>query len=161
MNSKMLATIVIDADVFMHSENPTVPLRADCKQLLTRLLAGTTKLCVDEGFDLDESKNRSHIGHEYLTRVRQVSPAFAVIVLMGTRGRIIKIERHIEYSVSRIVCRNVADKSDRVYVRVAYKSASKTLVSHDSAAYPQKTKQILRTALNVRVLDAPAAKTEV
>jgi hypothetical protein len=154
----MLDTIVIDADVFMHSENPQALQQNDSKLLLSSLLVSTTKLCVDEGFELEESKNRSKIGCEYLTHVRHVSAAFAIIVKLGTSGRILKLSRTVDQNTGRVICRSVSDKSDRVYVRVAYNSASQVLASHDTTAYPTKAKGNIQQRIGVRVVDAATAR---
>jgi len=71
----MLVDIVLDTNVLMHAENSQ---EARCEQsgnLLQAPKICTTKLCVDEGFDLNESRNRSQIGSEYLKHLRPAQSA--------------------------------------------------------------------------------------
>src|SRR2546429_630081 len=62
---KMLPDIVIDTNVLGHPDTPTEPRYAASRALVLRLLEISTHLCVDEGFALDEARNRSFICAEY------------------------------------------------------------------------------------------------
>ena len=89
----MLADVTIDTNVFLHSENENEQRCLASKGFLQGVIDGTTLLCIDEGFDTDESKNRSIIGGEYFQHLRFVDNAFALIAFLGQKGRITQFQK--------------------------------------------------------------------
>jgi predicted nucleic acid-binding protein len=128
----VLHDIVIDTNVFVHAENEA---EADCepsRRLISGLLATTTCLCFDEGFDLDEAKNKSLIAGEYLEHLPAGALAFALIEHCAASDRIRLISTSIRQAeVRRAIDRLVVDPTDRKFVRVARKSRERLLVTHD------------------------------
>lgn len=61
----MLEDLVIDTNVLMHANNSKEERQEDTIKFLKKLLASDTFICVDEGFDPDEAKNKSKIIGEY------------------------------------------------------------------------------------------------
>lgn len=157
----MLFDVVVDTNVFLHSADSRQPLRVASREFLNRLLAGTTCLCVDEGFDIEETKNRSVIGCEYLANLRFVMPAFAIVVGLGTRGRIVRVKRTVDRRAAKKILQLLRNKTDRVFIKVTYNSRSHTFVSHDFRDLPPKKRDHLRHTLGVRTITAEAARESV
>jgi hypothetical protein len=152
----VLVDLVIDTNVFMHSCDPRQKpaLRDSAKLLLDLLEKCNTNLCVDEGFDPDEARNRSYIAHEYYEHIGFAHPAFAVIVLLGRAGRIVQVSRSVPRNENRIIRRLVHDRTDRVFIQVALNSQSRTLVSHDFGHIPLARRGQIEERLGVSVTDA-------
>jgi hypothetical protein len=157
----MLIDVVLDTNVFLHSQDPRQNLRVAAASLLERLSGCNVMLRVDEGFSVDPARNRSFIGHEYLTHVRFVDQAYALIVLLGRRGQIQETGKSVGAANQRALCRLISDKTDRVFVRVAFNSKSKTLVSHDFADFPTDRRAALRKQLQVATIDAEECLPEL
>jgi hypothetical protein len=97
----MLVDIVLDTNVLMHAENSQ---EARCEQsgnLLQALKICTTKLCVDEGFDLNESRNRSQIGSEYLKHLRPGAVGFELVAYLARTLRIKYVPRRVPQIASK------------------------------------------------------------
>lgn len=153
----MLVDIVIDNNVLMHSDNEQEPRRNQCVVLLRMLRNCQTHLCVDDGFSLDEAKNRSHIGGEYLRHLRFGSIGFAIVSHLAQSSRIRLVPRKVPQDVSKHIRKQVNKGPDRTYVKVAFNSTDKTLASHDFEDLPQPVRDRLRNAIGVRILAADAA----
>ena len=69
----MIDDIVVDTNVLAHAGNPDEARQQSSIDLVVALKAGKTSICVDAGFHLDESKNRSHIAVEYRSLCRHLS----------------------------------------------------------------------------------------
>lgn len=154
----MLFDVVVDTNVFLHSVDPRQAMCVAAQQFLNSLREGKTHLCIDEGFSLDESRNRSIIGSEYFDKIRFVNPAFQIIVALGRGGKILQLSRVVDAGMSRTIIQLVPDKTDRVFIRVCCNSQCLTFVSHDFCDLPQGTRQKLRTKVGVRCLTARDAR---
>ena len=128
----VLQDVVVDTNVFVHAENEHA---ADCepsRRLISRLRAATTSLCFDEGFDLDEARNRSLIAGEYLEHLPAGALALALIEECAAAGRIRLLPLSIRNRrVRDAIDELVTDPTDRKFVRVARKAAERLLVTHD------------------------------
>jgi hypothetical protein len=121
------------------------------------LLSGTTKICVDEGFAIEESRNRSHIGSEYIKHLRFGSPSYAVIVHLFSSSRIKICTKKVKQEISKKINQQVGSKPDRVYIRVACNSLDKLLVSHDFGDIPQTVRDRLNKQIRVTIVEAKQA----
>lgn len=149
----MLDDIVVDTNVWAHADNPTELRQADAIELLTDLAAADTKICVDEGFSLVESENRSKIGSEYLAHLSGLPLASALIATLASSGRVAMVTTSVSDPVRRTINRLIRDPSDRVFAKVAHNASSGVLCSHDFAHYPPRVRKSLLT-VQVRVLSA-------
>lgn len=157
----MLIDVVVDTNVFQHSYDPRQPMRVAAKSFLNKLLAGKTELCVDEGFDLDPSRNRSRIGHEYRERITPGSQAYAVIVKLGMSGRIVKIGRAVDNRVGKIIRQLIRKKADHVFVKVTCNSQSHAFVSHDFTDFAEAKRTEFRRRLDIYIVTASVAQNQV
>lgn len=150
----MLNDIVIDANVMLHAEDVREPRREQAHQLLTLLQQRTTKLCVDEGFDWNEARNRSHIGSEYLRHLSFGMLGYAIVAHLAASNRIKTISRQVPAAIAKRIREAVWSPPDRIYVRVAFNSDEKLLVSHDITDIPPASRAGLRAAIAVEILEA-------
>src|SRR5262245_10856198 len=91
----MLTDIVVDANVFVHEHNKKVSFHRGAKAFVNALLNSGTILCVDEGFDTEEAKNRSHIGHEYLKHLKIGMLGFVVVATLASSMRVRMVPRKV------------------------------------------------------------------
>lgn len=154
----MLPDIVVDTNVFLHSADPRHRHRVAAYKFLQKLKDGKTHLCIDEGFSIEECKNRSRIGCEYHDKIRFANAAaWGVIVFLGTKGRIRSVSGRLSAGPNKKIRMFVPDKTDRVFVKVSYNTQAKTLVSHDFTDFSQATRRELSQKLGVCFKIAPTA----
>ncbi|WP_446745189.1 hypothetical protein [Silvibacterium acidisoli] len=149
----MLVDLVIDTNIFLHAQNKQEKRQKSCEALVALFKDSSCKICVDEGFDLDESRNRSIIGQEYTKHLRIGSLGYALVEYLARSGRISFVSTRVSVQVSRHI-RQVTKGPDRTYVRVAHNSNEKTLASHDFTDISSAIRQRLRDAIDVSVLDS-------
>jgi hypothetical protein len=153
----VLVDVTVDTNVFLHSANEGEQRCEASREFLRGLLGGTACLCIDEGFDLEESRNRSIIGSEYLTNLRFVDPAFAIIVELGKRGRIIVLKKATDPATHRKILQLISNKIDRVFLKVSFNSRSQVFVSHDFTDFPEEKRARIRQELGVIAVEASEA----
>jgi len=155
----MLIDIVLDTNVLMHADDPRQPLMQMSRDLLSALQLPTCKthLCVDEGFDLDEAKNRSQIGSEYLEHLDFGMLGLAVVAHLAGSLRVKQVSRAVPPHVSKKIYTQVPKGPDRTFLKVAFNAADKTLACHDFGDVPAPVRTRLQRAIGVHVLDATAA----
>ena len=153
----MLVDIVIDANVFLHSCNPASGRQTMCCTLLGHVKDCDVHLCVDEGFDWEEAKNRSQIGAEYIKHLKVGTVAYELVVHLAKSGRIDIVSRSVPQIAARLIQRQVTKGPDRTYLKVAYNSREKTLASHDYGDIPDTVRGRLKRQLMVNVVSAEGA----
>ena len=146
---------VVDANVWSHSQNPSVDVFDDAVQFVTDFGAASVVLCVDEGFSLVEEENRSVIGREYLDQLKPGSVAFQLIAALAASGRVRfvagKVARADRDRIRRLVFKNTRDQH---YLRVALNTTTQILVSHDFYDMPESVRSDLRKRPGIDVIDA-------
>ena len=153
--------ITLDTNVLMHADNPNEIRFEASKSFLERLLEVETHLCIDEGFSLDEGENKSLIGHEYLQRLSQGGLGYAVISFLAQTGRVAIVEKRIPPAVVNKINQLISNKRDKTFIRVAYNSTTRTLVSHDFADFSGVVREKLRKKLCLRIEDAQGVLPEL
>jgi hypothetical protein len=152
----MLTDVVVDTNVFLHAENEQERRQLSCQELIGLFWEAKTKLCVDEGFCFEESKNRSMIGSEYLRHLRAGSIGYALVQYLAANDRISTFSKKVPQSAMKHI-RQVPDGPDRAYVRVAHNSTDKTLVSHDFNDIPPTVRERIKHAIDVSIIDSARA----
>jgi len=152
----MLTDIVIDTNVLLHAHNQQEVRHRASRELLIEMQNCATQLCVDEGFDLVESRNRSQIASEYLRHLRHGMLGLAVVAHLAASRRVKQVPRKAPPAFSRAVRRQIANGPDRVFVFVAFNSNDKTLACHDFDDVPDTVRGRLRP-LGVNIVDAENA----
>ncbi len=150
----MLPDIVIDTNVLCHADNPSEPRCAASLTLMNTLLVISTNLCVDEGFALDMTKNRSHICAEYLERLVPGSVPYAVLTHLAAFNRVREVHRRPDWATARRIKQMVRKARDRIFVGVAHNSAGKTLVSHDFQDFAAAKRHTVKKDIGVSIIEA-------
>jgi hypothetical protein len=127
----MLADVVVDTNVFVHAENPGNAEYEASREFINLMLGATTLLCLDAGFDVDESRNASRIAGEYIAHLPPGALAHVLIQQCAANGRISILDPRVSPSINQTIERLVDDPSDWKFVRVAHKSQERVLVTHD------------------------------
>jgi hypothetical protein len=153
----VLVDIVVDANVFLHAHNPSSGRQDECQLFLALLRNCEAHICVDEGYDPIEAKNKSQIWAEYLKHLRFGMVAFEVVAHLARSSRIDVLPRRVSPSTARTIHRQVTKGPDRTYVKVAFNSQDRTLTSHDFADIPQTVRRRLRESLEINVISAADA----
>ena len=157
----MLKDIVIDTNIFMHADNRGEKRQGACKKFLAALKGCDTCLCVDEGYDPEEAKNRSQIAGEYLAHFAPGGIGFAILAYLAASSRVLMVTKHVPAAVGQKIRQAIHDPTDRVFVKVAFNSADKMLASHDEANFPGEAKRSLEKGIGIRVLLAQQACDEL
>lgn len=151
----MLDDLVIDTNVFLHAENFSEDRQKDARRLMDQLLKCETVLCIDAGFDLDESRNRSLIGAEYLRHLRFGSVGYALIQHLALSHRLKQIDRrNVAERARRKTNQLIANRRDRTFVSIATTNAERVLVSHDHRDFPRPKRRQIAKALRVDIVEA-------
>jgi predicted nucleic acid-binding protein len=154
----MLDDIVVDTNVFLHADDPRQENRQqEAIEFLNRLVEVSTSIAVDEGFDVDESKNRSQIGYEYLTNLTAVSLGMRVIVALVSGDRVETKSRSLNVAAKKRINQLIRKKSDRAFLAVACNSNSKILCSHDFEDFQKPKRKTIRKDLGVTICEAEDA----
>ncbi|RAJ92244.1 hypothetical protein LX87_05212 [Larkinella arboricola] len=146
--------IVIDTCTLVHANDPNCVYYPSSVELISRMLANSTCATVDEGFELDEGRNRSYIGLEYLTHLQPGTLGFSLIVHLATNDRINFVSNTIPVQRKRYIEQLIKNKKDRMFLRVAFNSGEKTLASHDYTDYQEAKRKTIRNDLGVNVVTA-------
>jgi hypothetical protein len=152
----MLDDLVVDTNVLMHADNPNEDRQADAAEMLEVLLASDTALVVDEGFHLDEGKNKSLIGAEYLRLLQPLSTGYRVLAALASNGRVTFTDLSLDAAVRKRINQLVRNKRDRTFLRGACKSAEHVLCSHDYQDLAQSKRRSIKKELDIQVDDAEA-----
>ena len=153
----MLTDIVIDTNVFAHADNPQEHRQRDAVELLEALLACDTLLVVDEGLDADEARNRSAIWREIGSVMTPNSFAFYFCQTLLSSGRVAEVSRKVDVAIARKINQCVRKPMDRTFLRVAYNTDERILISHDFEDFQVRKRRFLEQAISVLVVEAVAA----
>jgi hypothetical protein len=150
----MFNDVVLDTNLLMHADDERQPHQEACAKLLADLRSGDTALCVDEGFDPDESKNRSLIGGEYYERLTATHTATGLIAYLFANGRVRLLPTKTPVAVKKCIEQCVKTKRDRTFLAVAHNSEEQVLGSYDYQDMQPKKRKHIESGTGVRVLDA-------
>lgn len=150
----MLNDIVIDTNVLLHAQNPNEKRFKDSSNLICKILDENTSLCMDEGFSEDESKNKSMIGWEYLSNLQYGSIGLNLIAQLALQQRIKQLTKRAPERIVSKINQLIRNKTDRVFLNVAYNSDEKTLVSHDYKDFQKTKRRFIATNLQIQVIEA-------
>lgn len=149
--------IVVDTNIFCHANNTGVNFHASAKRFLLRLSNSDTLLCIDEGFDPDEARNRSHIGSEYYNNLRHGSFAYSIL-LQIIRDKLVKLILKSQYTKHKSkVKRYVRNKTDRIFLCVTLVSNSGVLISNDFNDFQTSKRKFLKQILKVKIFSSEEA----
>lgn len=153
----MLIDLVVDTNVFVHSHNQNVGMRyAEALDMTRKLIADgvATVLRVDPGFSLEQGRNTSRMGTEYLTKLVPGMLAYQVIQALAANMRLRPVEMGVTEETRRAIEGLVCDPSDRVFLQVTLRSEEGLLVTHDDVAFPDAVRDECEARWPIKVGEA-------
>jgi predicted nucleic acid-binding protein len=152
----MPVDIVIDTNVMVHADNEQEPKQPHCLNLLNLVSGSTIELCIDDGFSLIEAQNTSHIGLEYLKHLRIGMTGYTLMLKLLSEDRIQFLPKKIPAAINKKINQTGIKKSDRIFVKIAYNSNDKILVTHDYVDFTDNIREIIDDEIDVKVIEAVA-----
>ena len=148
----MLNDVVVDTNVWVHSQNPSDKNFQEAVAFLKGLWESSTKLCVDRFFDITGSQNSSLIGHEYIEHVRPTGVGYTILSAMYASARVKSVPDKVPEDVRKFVEKTIPrNKHDRRFVVVAYNSDERRLVSHDNDDFGEDVRAGIGKRLGVSI----------
>lgn len=143
--------IVLDTCTLVHADTPNCDYQEQSIDLITRMFANDTLLTVDEGFSVVEAANTSYIGLEYIKHLPAGSLGYNLVIHMALSGRINFISNLPPNQIKNYINQKVRNKKDRMFLRVAYNSTEKVLVSHDFTDYQVRKRVTIKRDIDVNI----------
>jgi len=152
----LIEQIVVDTNVIAHADNPISGFQRDSKRLLIRILQrADTHLAFDRAPASTESSNQSQILCEYLEHVNFATPLgqnFLKSIFESNLFAVVGRTRN--QREKKIIIREVSDKLDRLFLRVACMTNSRKFFSHDFDDFPQTKRTRLKRELRISFFTA-------
>jgi hypothetical protein len=151
-----MTDLVIDTCTLVHADN-TESEYFDCSlafinSLLTDLV--DCRVIVDNGFSFDENENKSLIGHEYINNITPIMLGYKFLVEILSNDRVDFVSNTVAYNTKKFIEKEIANKKDRHFLRVATNSPSKNLISHDFTDYTIDKRKLIDKKLSVKIKTA-------
>jgi hypothetical protein len=148
--------LAVDTNVFVHADSPQTSQFAASVEFLKRLSACSLRLTVDSGFSLSSQTNQSRVGHEYIKHIPPTALGFNVLIKLLTTDRVALVDlrtpSHVHKRVNSLV--KGSRPCDRVFLKLAWKSARRELVSHDFEDFQAAKRADIKRVLGVSVCTA-------
>ena len=149
-----MVDIVIDTCTLKHASDPNSKYFDNSVEFIDKMFANSTNCVVDEGFTLDESTNQSYIGLEFIKHLQPGTPGFSLIVHLIKNLRLVFVSNKIPNAKKNYIEQIIRNKKDRMFLRVAYNTTEKTLVSHDFTDYQKTKRKNIKKDLSVIIVTA-------
>lgn len=146
--------LVLDTNVLVHASNDDEERQIDSVQLITYLLGSSELMCVDTGFDTNETLNKSYVGYEYLKHLKNGMLGYAFVVQMAQTKRICEVARQTTAHITRAINQCMSNNHDRVFIKVAINSNDKILITHDFTDFATSKRTHLKKTFGIDVLVA-------
>jgi hypothetical protein len=151
--------IVIDTNVFVHTNNPGNHFYRSAGATLEKIRGFDLCICVDDVFSLEDSKNTSVIGHEYIKHIRTGTLAYAFLLERLMKNKIVQVFKKDYNEIKRklnrkIIAKEMSNPHDIVFIIVAFGSNNKLLVSNDYNDFNDKIRKYISDTFLVSILDS-------
>lgn len=143
----MATDFVIDTNVLVHASNCDYVNQVDCINIIDRLMKSNESICLDINgamrLEYDRHLKPGMIGHTLL------------LLLSNPQNlRIRFIDRDIPAQINRKINQTGIKTADRIFVRIAYKSTDKVLVTQEYEDFVQKIRDYFLDEIDVAVIEA-------
>lgn len=145
----MLSDIVIDTNVLVHAGNPNDKFFADSMCLIVKMIDNSVPICIDDNI------GESLIVHEYLDNLHHGSLGRILIENASQNLRFKPLPCRTDPSTHKFIKKNISSKRDKTFLRVAFNSDEKTLVSHDFKHFHKNIRKLIKQMIKVEVIIAP------
>jgi len=146
--------IVVDTNVFVHTNDENNRFCVSAQKILKKLIGSKTLFCIDEGFDDDESKNKSFIGYEYHTYIRFGTYAYGMFLKLLNDDLVREIPKRSYVQNKRRAGQYISDSIDKIFLSVTLVSDSKKLISNDFQDFNRRKRIELKRRLKVDILSS-------
>lgn len=155
----MLADIVIDTNVLVHANNPgSAGLQKEALAFLQAIHGAKTSICVDKPFhNFNAGSNCSVIVHEYIKHVRGNTYSFYLLAALAAANRIVVVGDRVPVATAKKINQCIANRHDRVFVRVAVNSQNSEMASYDFDDFPEPKRKHIHKHIGVQVRTAQQA----
>lgn len=143
----MATDFVIDTNVLFHAAQSDYCKQQNCIDIINRIMYSNEKICLDiNGFMMSEY--RLHIkpgmlGHTLL------------LLLSNPKNlRIRYVDRSIPAAINNKINRTGIKTQDRIFVRIAYKSTDKILITQEHEDFVDKIRARIEDQIGVEVIEA-------
>lgn len=152
--------IVVDTNVFMHASNTICEYSSSAVDLMAQLIESKVLLCVDDIFDSNEALNTSHIASEYFRFLVPGSIGHTTLLAIISNGRVKSYCKKDFTSQKRRITKMIRDKTDVVFICIAYASSDKTLISNDFEDMVKKKRKVIYKDFNVNTITSIQATAQ-
>lgn len=149
-----ISDIVIDTNVFVHSDNPHIHFNNSAKETLQRVIDENIKICVDDIFDIRECENTSRIGSEYYRNLTPGTYGYTCLLQILIKQNIKQIIKKEFNREKRELGQLVSNRTDIVFVIVTIGSDCKTLVSNDYQDFNRNNRNIIKRRFDINIKDS-------
>lgn len=149
-----MSDLVIDTCTLKHANDPNSKFFESSVEFINLLFDNDVSFTVDEGFSMNEADNASYIGLEYIKHLQPGTLGYRLITNLALAGRVDFVSNKLPNNIKNFIEQIIRNKKDRMFLRVAYNSADKTLVSHDFTDYQVRKRKTIRRELNVSIVVA-------
>lgn len=156
-----MTDIVIDTCTLKHAEDPTNKYFEYSVDFIFKMTKNTLVCIVDEGFDLNETINKSYIGLEYITHLQPSSLGYQLIVSLILNNRLDFVSNKIPNAKKKYIEQIIINRKDRLFLRVAYNTTDKTLASHDFTDYQKKKRKTIKKELSITIETAEELNSKI
>ena len=146
--------IVIDTNVLLHTSNTKNKYYQSANKTLNLVLKKDLFLCVDDVFNIIESRNTSVIGSEYHSKIRSGTFAYAFLIDRLSKEKYVIIEKKKFNNIKKELIKNIKNRHDITFVIVAYGSQDKKLVSNDYDDFNKENRKYISKKFQVSILDS-------
>lgn len=151
--------VVVDTNVFVHANNTGVTFCASAREALCNIDQQGIIICLDDEFDIVESRNRSWIGSEYFKHIRIGTFGYAILLKIIMRGNIRQIFKDKYLRFKRQFRQIVRDNVDICFLLVALGCASHILVSNDFEDFQQPKRSKIRKQYGISIISSREFQT--
>ncbi len=145
--------LVVDTCTLVHANSDT-DYQESSIELIDKLISNTTLIIVDEGFDLNETDNRSYIGLEYIKHLTPGMLGYSLLQHIAVHGRFKFVSNSVPNATKNRIEQLIRNKKDRMFLRISLNSEEKKLISHDYTDYQKNKRKTIRREMNIDILDA-------
>ena len=156
-----MTSIVIDTCTLKHADDPKSKYFEYSLEFIAKMNNNSINCTVDTGFSLDETRNASYIGFEYIKHLQPGSLGYELIVYLAINGRIDFVSNQPLNNIKNFIEQHIRNKKDRMFLRVAFNSADKLLVSHDFTDYQIKKRKFIKREIKVLIITAEEINDEL
>ena len=144
--------IVIDTNILVYLENEGYQHHVCCCDCINLMEQSDFHLCFDEGFNIDESKNKSFVWHEYKKHLPHGSSGYAFVLALLSANRLSFVSKSPPLHINKKINQSGIKKSDRIFVRIAYRTNQKKLISDEHEDFTIAKRSYFSNEIGVEII---------